>query len=542
MRSIASLFLTFALVSTAFSNGENKKAILINGGASDDSNYSIHEVDIQAFNNRLFGGRGIILNAKGPDSVVIPVDVEGNFQRDFWGWVTPRKTSLAGSRPATKSGVFQTFDALMKTPPSQMTVVYGDHGTRSGISLWDEESLSAEDIRSIYSRFPQTQIRSIHLHCYGGAAVVNPDRTLPENMDKLPEFLRRNYLPNKCALTLSSEKELGQYYTWSDDLKENAWNKMFSTSKNPTLRTIKTAVQNDKNFMPSPYLTSDYLIQDVVAVICKTAVKSSTTQIFDPSCNCQKTQPSLSVVFELSDQLKNNLCQKCGSTEVEKLDLQYAYTERVYDDLQAIRQEYQINFLKEKYPKRYTELRSRYEQLERDLQKSITENKRTNAVGTYARLEQVAREYRDKMLLDMLSIDYRADFETYFDTLDEGWVKRNSSKYPIFSRFYFSQPKDRTNFKQMAWNLPAVLQTVVGDYRRGSGLKIPDFVKERSARQIDWLVNATKDEIQSARKIAEARRQQNCFVIAGPVVSGTKNREIRELYDTIKKCEESAIN
>lgn len=530
------LILITSFVCRSWADGE-KKFVLINGGSSNESNYSVHETDLQVFNS-LFGGRSIILNANGNASLVVPVDKDGNFQRDFWGWVKLRKTSLNSNQKATKTEFFNVLGNLSEHPPKELTVVYGDHGMPEGISLWGGDKLNANDIRTAYSKLPDTTIRSIHLHCYGGAGVVDPNRHIPSSANEMTSFLKKYYLQNKCALTLSAETELGQYYTWTDNPQESSWKKLFEKNKKPSLTSLKREIGKDTSFTPSPLLTSDYLIKDVATAICKNSsiapTNNSSARICEPKSNFAE-------LFALSAALRSDLCAKCFSPEVVKLDAAYREIELAYNDLTAIRQDFKFSFLKSKYPDRYREIESAYMKYEKELNASIQNGDRQKGMAAYAELEKLGKDYQDKLMVDFLSVDYREDFEKYFETLDEIWVKRNKEKFPNFARFYYAQAKE-TSFSQMAWSLPTVANDFWSKYRSNKPLTLPDSVKVRSARKLDETIKTGLANIQAARKTAELHRQEACRGVAEPLLKNSKDAEIRKLYDSINKCENSNIN
>ncbi|MBL7671557.1 MAG: hypothetical protein JNM39_13820 [Bdellovibrionaceae bacterium] len=515
-----------------------KKFVLINGGSSNDSNYSVHETDLQVFNG-LFGGNSTILNANGNESFVVPVDAKsGTFQRDFSGWVKLRKTSLNTNQRATKTEFFNVVGNLSAQPPKEVTVVYGDHGTPEGISLWGGDKLNANDIRTAYSKLPDTMIRSIHLHCYGGAAVVDPDRKIPNTANQMTSFLKQNYFKNKCALTLSAETELGQYYSWTDSPRDSSWKKLIEKNKKPSLVSLKQEIAKDASFAPSPLLTSDYLIKDVATAVCK---NPSIAPIYKGSIEKCESKSDFTELFALSTPLRSELCTKCISPAVIKLDAAYREIESVYNDLTVVRQDFQFAFLKNKYPTRYRDLEDAYNKFEKELAASIKAGDRQKFRASNAELERLGKDYQDKLMVDFLSVDYREDFENYFDTLDESWVNRNKEKYPNFSRFYLSQPKE-ASLSKVAWGLPTVLNDLWSKYQSSKPLSLPDSVKVRSARKLNDIIKTGLENIQAARKTAELNRQVACRGVAEPLLKNSQDLEIRKLYESIGECENSNIN
>lgn len=514
--------------------------LLINGGASIHSNYAVHEADLHVF-NKLFGGNGTILNANGENSMVVPLDeANGVFKRDPYGWVQLRKTSLPGKQTATKPEVLSTFKNLSEFAPDELTIVYGDHGTRDGISLWNGENLSARELQGVYSLFPDsTTIRAIHLHCYGGSSVVDQNRSLPPTAEGIKDFLRKYYPPNRCALTLSGENELGQYYGWNDLPKKNPWAKLFENAKRPSLSTIKFKIANDRNYAPSPILTSDYMLKDIADTVCQ---DSATSMISNTSTNMCVPTSGFESLLSLSHNLRRDLCAKCQSKLLEKLDLDHQKVERLYFELMAMRQEAQAEFLRSKFPQRYQYLVNANQRIEKELADSIAKKDESRSKEQLAKLSQIQKEYADRFLVDMISVDYRPDFEDYFERLDEKWVHDNSSKYPQLAEMYLSLPKKET-FKKADWKLSRFLGDSWSKLKTGKVDAVPPTrVVRRSAAGLMEDIHTALRVSSEKRKIEELRRQEACRNVAEPLLKNSNDVEIRKLYESIGQCENTSIN
>lgn len=530
------LILTVAFTDPC-SGSEQKKFILINGGGSVSSNYSVHETDIQVFDS-LFGGNSIILNANGNESLVLPVSVKNDyFQRDFGGWVMLRKTSLDTNRKATRAEFFNIAEDLSANSPQELTVVYGDHGAPDGIVLWGGDKLNANDIKSAYSKLPNTTIRSIHLHCYGGAAVVDPNKKIPSNARELISTLKQHYLPNKCALTLSAETEPGQYYSWTDDPRQSSWKKLFEKNKKPSLLSIKQEIAKDDSFHPSPLLTSDYILKDVATAVCRNPPIAP--DYIDSAEKCDPT--NFNELFILSTDLRRDLCARCISSNVVKLDEAYKKIELIDDDLTSVRQDFQIAYLKNAYPGRYRELESAYRKYEKELANSLTAEGPKNSQSSSVELERLGQVYADKFLVDFLALDYKEDqngnFEKYFNTLNRSWVIKNKDRFPYFSRFYLSQIKETS--PNTLEGIPPIESDFLSIYQSTKS-HLAD--KMPSPRKLEETLKTLLSEIQTARKAEELSRQEACRGVAEPLLKNSKDAEIRRLYESIGKCESSSIN
>ncbi|MEK7388800.1 MAG: hypothetical protein AAB036_03795 [Elusimicrobiota bacterium] len=245
--------------------------VYVNGGFSPTSNNPSNEDDLLSFYRGLFKSDAIVLNAGGePKSAVVaaPTVSTASSLAPF----VPMESRLEIDEPygdGTYENLKATFDTLAKRNPEELTVVFGGHGNQRGVSLWSSsevEPLSWTGLNHLYGAVaPDTWIKSIFLQCYGGVTVVPLARRVPKRIGALEQFASYYYPANRCALSLSSEDELGSYY--------RHWDSLFNRYQDLSLRGLQERLYDDKDLHISPVATSDYFLGDVGAALCA-AVKS----------------------------------------------------------------------------------------------------------------------------------------------------------------------------------------------------------------------------------------------------------------------------
>lgn len=244
----------------------------INGGYTPGSNTWIHEQDILAFKNTLFVGQPTrILSASGADATFAEVDGFGNFLRKPDGYVT-LKASQAGKdvQMADFDHVKRLYADIKKANPSETLIVHGDHGSRAGLSLWNDNTLLPDDHFKLQNSLPKEMtVRSIHIQCHAGTLIVPPLREPAKNENELKKFVDENYPPNRCGLALSRHDETGQYNTQGTGWENSPWTEFFRKEKPATLAKLKDYLNRDGGLAPTTITTSDYYMDDMAAFLCR---------------------------------------------------------------------------------------------------------------------------------------------------------------------------------------------------------------------------------------------------------------------------------
>lgn len=304
-------------VQTPTAQSKDKEFLIINGGGSPTMNYEFHENDIKSFNSTLFNNQATIFNAAGNQTQVVKFLNNGRgiyFERDELGLVKLSQSTFRGGRPesASTENISKYFMKLSSRNPKQLTVIYGDHGTPDGVATWKNTVMSAKEIQNNYNKLsPSTLIRAVHVHCFAGAAMVDPKRKVPSSKDfdskKVFSFLSDNYKTNRCALGVSAHDEVYFYYT---DLNQNSGNAYKSSWQRILKKKGKTSLTELKNSLiqfpdfsstPKPVLTSDYFLNDLEKSLCPSNFEDEATAI--ANVQEESTNPSQTCSIENGQQV-----------------------------------------------------------------------------------------------------------------------------------------------------------------------------------------------------------------------------------------------
>ncbi|MCB0386656.1 MAG: hypothetical protein KDD43_14785, partial [Bdellovibrionales bacterium] len=218
-----------------------KKFLIVNGGYSELSNYSVNEEDVKSFHYNLFHGQSVVLNAGGPGGTVVPIS-GGQSLRDEAGLIKlePGLVLETPYRAATNANLKKAIGEIRESNPIALTAVYGDHGGPQSLALWNGDYLTATALQKMYREFPEeTPIRSIFLQCYAGTLIVSPERKRPPFVAGLKSFINHHYPLNRCAYANSHHDELGTYYSWGSKWENSNWSQLFKARPNLSLRILK---------------------------------------------------------------------------------------------------------------------------------------------------------------------------------------------------------------------------------------------------------------------------------------------------------------
>ena len=275
----------------------NKKKnyhIYINGGYSETSNIVSHEIDLKSFNEHLFGKNAILMNAAGK--------LEGSV------------THLPADLPNFKNLIAD----LAEKKPTNLTFVFGGHGNQLGFTLWNLQFLTAQELSKLYSQIPSpATIKSLFLQCFGGTMVVDPNRRIPRFLSQLKRHLNYYYKKNRCALAMSSQDQLGQYYSGDGNWDTNFWMKTFDYNPLVSLRELKETAFATYQVKSTPISTSDYFVSDVIRTLCSEVnwIKNEKNKTeFDLKASTLNTTEWAHLIDKISTQ-----CQKISAHTVFEL-------------------------------------------------------------------------------------------------------------------------------------------------------------------------------------------------------------------------------
>ncbi|OFZ52015.1 MAG: hypothetical protein A2428_16940 [Bdellovibrionales bacterium RIFOXYC1_FULL_54_43] len=494
--------------------------IYVNGGYDEATNYSVHEEDLLAFKGGLFRPKAspnsspsasdgaIFLNAGGPGSAVVPISRDGSFERDQMGWITTRPSRIPfATGPATQNHVTEVFRKLSKENPRRVTAVYADHGEPAGAALWDGTRLGPKAIHQNYDRLPgDPLIRSIHIHCFGGAAIVDPERVVPSEIQKFDSFVAANYPKNRCAFALASEDERAQYVAWSSDWVGSAWTKFFKKHPQPSLAGLKSEFTTTSPLKPTPVLTSDYLANDIFRFMCK---REKMGRRIRTSTVCGEL--SLPVSIPSGESLKRILCEKDDlSAAIQEESENLERFARTSSQLQAIKRYWINRYIEKKSPEVLANYRKYSEKVDQlRAQALISKGKRSEdrLWKEYFELRERYSARYDRAVATLARGNSR-EFVDYFEkNCDREWLRKNKEHYPEFVDYYFQ--KNNARFK--LWRLG------------------------------DWL-SKFFEEAQQKRRTLNLVHQKERTKLLHVLFSDPEFAKTKKVYENIQDCENSVLN
>jgi hypothetical protein len=294
----------------------------INGGHTEGSNTWIHEQDILSFKNGLFGRRSTILSADGINAKYSETDGNSNFLRRPDGYVSLNASGVGpGVQPATMENIQGLYRQIRETKPANAVVVFGDHGDKTGLSLYHGSSLSTKDHFNLQNTLPAgTSFKGVYLQCFAGSLLVDQTRALPEQPAGLMGFLDKYYPSNRCGVALSRHNEMGQYNNRGEGWNKSPWTDYFKKAKPPTLDGMAKMLNQDPGLAPGSVLTSNYFAEDLAKFFCGRLDKSEEDleAAFNAVCNCKPPSNGISRLEDLSSALLKDLCRS-RTSEAEKL-------------------------------------------------------------------------------------------------------------------------------------------------------------------------------------------------------------------------------
>ena len=527
--------------------GAENAALVINGGYSDDTNYSLHEDDILAF-ARILGQRTQILNYNGPDSMVVPVLESGEMKRDQDGWVQLETSKIKNSLPANPFTLSKVFADLIREKPNFLTVVYGDHGAPEGISLGDSV-LRRSQIQNLYDRLPDTIIRSIHLHCYAESAMLDPERKVPTKREDFLKFFSDHYSKNRCGLATSKADEVGQYYSWP--LKPNkpsdhkSWEKMLLSLGKASLQRIKEGLVGDSSFAPSVALTSDFMIRDVGSFVCKDTLNAD-EQTEAKSCllcdQLSRLSPTsvLRGIAGIFKDLTQFQCSKCFDPKLKELDLLVSWLSDSFLTVDSFYRYHALQYLVEKDPERYVRLKQQFEKLEggriEALEKATKKASKNSDVATTFMLQQeLFHEKKHSPERVRAALDLRKELD-YYSLSDRSDFEEYANKKILRSS---ELPKELTDLLSFIANPQKITQLtdILGHQPTYLKVKKDYLLSEIYSLYIDLFF-----DLQLTRKNHYSSSEKYCKQLAEIFFERPENKIMKESYESIRRCEASHLN
>jgi len=491
--------------------------LFINGGGWPESNYSIHEEDLQAFYYTLFRGKAEVLNANGKESLVLPLDDEGLVLRNELGhWKTTPSQFKGAARPANLQEVRKTFDSFKRNPRSKITAIYGDHGTEKGVSLWGGEDLSARDLHSLHASLPaETLVRSIHLHCHSNAAVLDHARKRPNSIEDWPKYLTENYRKNSCALASSGEDEVSDYLDFGKKWAQGTWNKLLEENTNPSLKSMRDSLVDVKALRGTVRLTSDNLTEDIFNFFCEQTGYVSGKSNRPPSEAHDKEG-----MKPRSEEAGPHGCfSDYEKKELARLDAEVEKSHRLYLQATELLRNMGQWWIEEKYP----ELHKAHEVA----RKGAEEILRDEALGKLSELEKATAKKlvteRSKEIIDKYNLILAQI--ALGDLNAEGF--QEVSLRPEFMKWLDEGKGVKESFSE-------VLALYKNPQFKGKGI-------------LDVLQQANEgyDKARGERKKYYRRMQGKRRIFTESLLKARANEpeiaKIQEFYESIKRCENSPI-
>jgi hypothetical protein len=498
--------------------------VYVNGGYSPETNYSVHEQDLLAFRNGLFAVSPAtsvhLLNAGGEGTKVIKTSPDGTYERTEEGQMVILPSQVTEpTESATYDHTVRLFDRLKSAKPARLTIVYGDHGGPLGIALWDGRNLSAKDLRESYQKLPSsTLIRAIHLHCFGGSAMVDPGRKIPESPESLKGFFAFHYPLNRCAAAMSHEDEVGQYYSWDKSWDQGPWVELLKAHPHLTLKELKDVFNADRELAPSPVLTSDYLLRDLSAYFCADIRKEEdafhVVPLPDMPLSCSNSDSIVPRSIEsVHHRMKNELCVRIRSVAKKingptELMSRYDKISSQFEEIRAFWKHRYLSGLNPNLIKSYEASKKKIDVLRAKIGTGALAGKEKSRVLN--EISELNKFYAVQYSLASKSLDRNPAFEQYFDLFCTAeWLDSQKAKYLEFATYRLAnmnQPRNYTSVDLNSWS-----QIFKREAQKSKKLLYEELYRER-------------------REVAEELLLEPEF------------RKIKEVYENIKSCENTPLD
>ncbi len=452
----------------------------VNGGLNETTNLFHHQMQALLFNSLLFNEKGWLLDASGPGSIVVEEEERGVFQRNDEGRVILRKTTLQQpTHPASRLEIDALFAAFNKSGAKKVVIVYGGHATEEGVLLWRGEKLSAGELLAKEKSLEEdVLVRSIHNHDFGERSVVSHLGKIPKRWEEFSAYLKENFRLRSCAIGLNWHEESGNQWDSQFVWENGGWSRVLK-QKELSLESIQQAVRNDVALRQLTALTSDFLVEDVLTLACRTGGEA-------PASLCQ----------EIQSQAALNKLQVEEEKQLVLFYQQKRARNRLISEYVTMREvRLWDNFL----------LDSRKCEL---LKAELTYTKPENRAVVLGQIEKLRRG----SLLKVAQLTKNLG--------DPFYSEKERTAFSTFLEQRMKDPKVRIHY-------PQLLDFIQGGTFAQAQPKIVDLIKSSRQSYKNYVASLNDKKLAWLEK----------FTLKNPA-----NAEIRKYYESLKSCEQQPIN
>lgn len=235
----------------------------VNGGESDYSNFSYFERDLSSFSRMMSAGgyHPLLLNAGGPNGRKLQIVDDLFPKRDSDGNLVLGQNSVQADS-ATPENIDKIIQRARSENPSSVVMLLRNHGSEKGMATWLSDEYLYKNIKEADHVFPpSTLVRRVNLFCYSGRAIapLNQPKNFNEVLDQFPV--------NRCGF---SSADVDEFATDKDGIET------FLKQGQPSLKDLKNFYLNDPNYYATPRLSSDYMTESILHLVCDTRSKKWT--------------------------------------------------------------------------------------------------------------------------------------------------------------------------------------------------------------------------------------------------------------------------
>ncbi|OFZ51963.1 MAG: hypothetical protein A2381_01515 [Bdellovibrionales bacterium RIFOXYB1_FULL_37_110] len=475
---------------------DSHELLIINGGGSPSENYESFEKDILSLAN-FFDKRLsiVILNAGGVDTEVKKFESSELLQRDAVGKLESFPSTLKkNALVAIKYNVHKVFKAAKEKKTKYLTVYWRDHGSPQGFRLW-RDRISYKELQTLNGSFPQdTLIRSIHDHCFSGRGLVDATRKIPSKIEELSNFLEQYYFKNRCGFASSAPEEI----SYTGEISMENFLKTRNKTSNFSLSDIK---ENTNTKHHTPFLTSDLFMDDVMQVVCDNqeffnveySIKEINNDYAQLECNNHPND------------LRNAIKNYCNNNLLEankKLIEKEKRIMMVTDDWEGLKHKIENNFMKKKFTDQWQTFQTALSQLEKSyasmllLKEKISESEIKELIS---KVEQARLEYDKSFQL----VEHTNEYDIFFQ----------KSQVELLDQY--SRYRDWVKEEKVELSSPIAMSY--------------------------YLYSEIYHSIQMERVLMSKKIEKTKQELMDQLLKRSDLKKEKELYEAIKRCEESPI-
>lgn len=510
----------FLLISIPDFASEPKKVFLgINGSDSDYSNMSHFEDELDAY-AKAMSARGYqtkILNAGGTEGKKIVFFDSSYPQRDSMGNLILSENKIR-TEPASVENINKIYQQAHSEKPDSVVILFTDHGDEKGVTTWKGDVFSYDNMRALDQSFSEnTIVRRINSHCYSGRALA-PTAPIKNVSDILAQFPA-----NRCGFSSADVNELA---TDTEGLHT------FLNRGRPSLATLKSYYLNDETYVATPRLTSDYMKDSILKVLCHPTTIQSCG--FSPSSINSVTMACKTYEF--------------GQAELQKASRAVGVATEEHRDHDAERLVVIKEFLQEKYPKQA--------QLVKEYLTKIEANEVYRSLGrTPLSISDAEKEAYTFWRTRLRGIDYKVGATGGWDYIKSLPTKSLTSNFDLeslnkiflkyknpgeISAFVLEQWSNRFGNKVLDPDAKEFFSWAISKEMNESPQRRSSQNKYRRALVIDLLQDdmaEVQKERQSLRKEMDIQRDE----LVERLLSHLPSNDLKSRLENIKKCETTPL-